>query len=87
VTEPCASTCPLSSLSPQTSSARGSTVAGFAPFGPMNYDAGDATRTCDSHSGNGGPLRLRKTAERCLPETLVKWFAVFVAAAVFSLAG
>jgi hypothetical protein len=53
----------------------------------MNYDAGDAARTCDSHSGNGGPLRLRKTAERCLPETLVKWFAVFVAAAVFSLAG
>ena len=38
-------------------------------------------------AGDAGPLRLRKTAEMCLAETLIKWFAVIVAAAVFSLAG
>jgi len=42
---------------------------------------------CDSHPGNGGDLRLRKTAEKYLPEELIKWLAVFLAAAVFSLAG
>ena len=25
------------------------------------------------NSGDAGPLRLRKTAEICLPETLIKW--------------